>query len=124
MAQPVGKARANVWSGFETTSRGHQHPPKAAMTMVMKELARDLARHGIRVNAIAPGALPGGGNTNVTESFAAKIPMQRVGVAADIVGPAMALLSDRFCGYVTGVTLPVDGGLALYNWIPFADTDS
>jgi NAD(P)-dependent dehydrogenase (short-subunit alcohol dehydrogenase family) len=100
----------------------HYSASKAAMTMVMKELARDLAPHGVRVNAIAPGALPGGGNTNVTEAFAVKIPMQRVGVAADIVGPAVALLSDRFCGYVTGVTLPVDGGLALYNWIPFSET--
>jgi len=99
----------------------HYSASKAAMTMVMRELARDLAPFGIRVNAIAPGALPGGGNTNVTEEFAAMIPMGRVGRAADLVGPAMALLSNRFSGYVTGTTLPVDGGLAMYNWIPYAE---
>ena len=99
----------------------HYSASKAATTMVMQELARDLAPHGIRVNAIAPGALPGGGNTNITEEFAGTIPMRRVGVAADMVGPAVALLSNELCGYVTGVTLPVDGGLALFNWIPYAD---
>jgi hypothetical protein len=31
---------------------------------------------------------------------------------------ALALLSDRFAGYVTGTTVAVDGGIALYNWIP------
>jgi hypothetical protein len=31
---------------------------------------------------------------------------------------ATALLSDRFSGYVTGTTVAVDGGIALYNWIP------
>ena len=31
---------------------------------------------------------------------------------------ALALLSDRFSGYVTGTTVAVDGGIALYNWIP------
>ena len=30
---------------------------------------------------------------------------------------ALALLSDRFCDYVTGTVVAVDGGLALYNWI-------
>lgn len=99
----------------------HYSASKAAMSMVMQELARDLAPHGIRVNAIAPGALPGGGNTNITEEFAGTIPMRRVGIASDMVGPAVALLSNDLCGYVTGVTLPVDGGLALYNWIPYAD---
>ena len=35
----------------------------------------------------------------------------------------MALLSNRFSGYVTGTTLPVDGGLAMYNWIPQTEGD-
>jgi hypothetical protein len=38
-------------------------------------------------------------------------------VAEDIAGPAVALLSDRFCHYVTGTTMVVDGGIALHNWI-------
>ena len=99
----------------------HYSSSKAAMTMVMQELARDLAPHAIRVNAIAPGALPGGGNTNITDEFAGTIPMRRVGIASDMAGPAVALLSNDLFGYVTGVTLAVDGGLALYNWIPYAE---
>ncbi len=86
-----------------------------------RELARDLARHRIRVNALAPGAVPGGGNVNVTPEFAAMLPVGRVGTPDDMVGSAIALLSDRFCGHVTGQTLAVDGGLSLYNWIPFTE---
>jgi 3-oxoacyl-[acyl-carrier protein] reductase len=52
----------------------------------------------------------------------AKIPMRRTGTADDMAGAALALLSNRFSGYVTGTTLAVDGGLALYNWIPYAET--
>jgi NAD(P)-dependent dehydrogenase (short-subunit alcohol dehydrogenase family) len=90
------------------------------MTMVMKELARALGPAGIRVNALAPGAVPGGGAANITAEFGAKIPLGRTGTAEDMAAMAVALLSDRFSGYVTGTTVAVDGGLALYDWIPFA----
>lgn len=98
----------------------HYSAAKAGMTMVVKELARALGPSGIRVNALAPGAVPGGGASNMDDTFQPKrkIPLQRFGTAADMAGMAMALLSDRFSGYVTGATVPVDGGLALYNWIP------
>jgi NAD(P)-dependent dehydrogenase (short-subunit alcohol dehydrogenase family) len=98
----------------------HYSASKAGMTMVMKELARDLGPAGIRVNALAPGAVPGGGAANVTSAFAAKIPLGRTGTAEDMADTAVALLSNRFSGYVTGTTVAVDGGLALYNWIPFS----
>lgn len=97
----------------------HYSAAKAGMTMVVKELARALGPSGIRVNALAPGAVPGGG-ANLDDTFQPKrkIPLQRFGTPADMAGMAMALLSDRFSGYVTGATVPVDGGKALYNWIP------
>lgn len=100
----------------------HYSAAKAGMTMAMKELARALGPSGIRVNALAPGAVPGGGASNMDDSFQPKqkIPLQRFGTPADMAGMAIALLSDRFSGYVTGVTVPVDGGLALYNWIPMS----
>jgi len=44
------------------------------------------------------------------------------GPASDIVGPAIALVCDRFSGYVTGASPPVDGGLAFGSWIPLPDT--
>ena len=97
----------------------HYSASKAGMTMVMKELARQYGPAGIRVNAIAPGAIPGGGFATSDESFQPKrkIPLGRFGSAEDIAGPALALLSNRFSGYVTGETLVVDGGLQLFNWI-------
>ena len=97
----------------------HYSASKAGMTMVMKELARALGPAGIRVNAIAPGAVPGGGAANMDDAFGPrrKIPLQRFGTADDLGSAAVAMLSNRFMGYVTGVTLPVDGGLAGFNWI-------
>jgi 3-oxoacyl-[acyl-carrier protein] reductase len=97
----------------------HYSATKAGQTMLVKELARALGRDGIRVNAIAPGAVPGGGfNADVT-ALEAMIPLGRTGTPEDIAGMALALLCDRFSRYVTGTTVAVDGGLALYNWIPF-----
>jgi NAD(P)-dependent dehydrogenase (short-subunit alcohol dehydrogenase family) len=82
----------------------------------VKELARSLGRHGIRVNAIAPGAIPGGG-FNAPAGMVEKIPLRRFGTPADVAAMAVAVLSERFGGYVTGTTVVVDGGIALHNWI-------
>ena len=98
----------------------HYSASKAGQTMVVRELARALGPSGIRVNALAPGAVPGGGFNAAGMDFSGKIPMGRPGRAEDMAGPALALLSDRFSAYVTGTTLAVDGGLALFNWIPFS----
>ena len=95
----------------------HYSAAKAGQTMLVKELARALGPHGIRVNAIAPGAIPGGGFAADVAALEAKIAMGRTGTPEDIAGMAVALLSDRFSGYVTGATVVVDGGLALHNWI-------
>ena len=95
----------------------HYSASKAAQTMLVKELARAYGPAGIRVNGIAPGAIPGGGFSAGAYDFSGKIPLGRLGNAEDIAGPALALLSDRFSRYVTGTTLAVDGGLDLYNWI-------
>jgi len=96
----------------------HYSATKAGQTMVVKELARALGADGIRVNAIAPGAIPGGGFDASIASFAKMIPLGRAGTPEDIADMAIALLCDRFSRYVTGATVVVDGGLSLYNWIP------
>jgi 3-oxoacyl-[acyl-carrier protein] reductase len=95
----------------------HYSASKAAQTMVMKELARALGPDGIRVNALAPGAVPGGGFNAAAFDFSGKVPLGRLGKAQDLADMAIALLSDRFSGYVTGTTVVVDGGIALHNWI-------
>jgi 3-oxoacyl-[acyl-carrier protein] reductase len=96
----------------------HYSATKAGQTMLVKELARGLGAAGIRVNAIAPGAIPGGGFEADTAALEKMIPLGRTGTPQDIADMAVALLCDRFSRYVTGTTVAVDGGLALYNWIP------
>ena len=94
----------------------HYSASKAGETMLVKELAKALGPHGIRVNAIAPGAIPGGG-FNAPPGMVEKIPMRRFGTPADVAAMAVAVLSERFGAYVTGTTIVVDGGIALHNWI-------
>jgi NAD(P)-dependent dehydrogenase (short-subunit alcohol dehydrogenase family) len=94
----------------------HYSASKAGQTMLMKELARALGPSGIRVNAIAPGAIPGAGFKG-SPDLVQKIALGRVGKPADIAPMAVAILSERFGAYVTGSTVVVDGGLALYNWL-------
>lgn len=96
----------------------HYSATKAGQTMLVKELARAFGADGIRVNAIAPGAIPGGGFDAGIASFTKMIPLGRTGTPEDIADMAVALLCDRFSRYVTGTTVVVDGGLSLYNWIP------
>jgi NAD(P)-dependent dehydrogenase (short-subunit alcohol dehydrogenase family) len=98
----------------------HYSAAKAGQTMLVKELARALGPHGIRVNAIAPGAIPGGGfdaKAAGLDRLAKCTSLRRLGTPEDVAGMAVALLSDRFSAYVTGTTVVVDGGLALHNWI-------
>ena len=94
----------------------HYSAAKAGQTMLVKELAKALGPHGIRVNAIAPGAIPGGG-FQAPPAMVAKIPLGRFGTPADVAGMALAVLSERFGAYVTGASIVVDGGMALHNWI-------
>ena len=49
--------------------------------------------------------------------FSGMVPLGRLGTAEDMANMALALLCDRFAGYVTGTTVVVDGGIALHNWI-------
>ena len=94
----------------------HYSAAKAGETMLMKELAKALGPHGIRVNAVAPGAIPGGG-FNAPPAMVEKIPLRRFGTPADVAAVAVALLSEKFGAYVTGTSVVVDGGMGLHNWI-------
>ena len=94
----------------------HYSAAKAGQTMVVKELARALGPQGIRVNAVVPGAIPGGG-FNAPAGMVEKIPLRRFGTPADVAAMAVAVLSERFGAYVTGASIVVDGGIALHNGI-------
>jgi NAD(P)-dependent dehydrogenase (short-subunit alcohol dehydrogenase family) len=99
----------------------HYSAAKAGQTMLVKELARALGPHGIRVNAIVPGAIPAGG-FQAPPGMVEKIPLGRFGTPADIAAMAVAVLSERFGAYVTGASILVDGGIALHNWIEPSNT--
>ena len=93
----------------------HYATAKAGMLMLVKELAKALGAHGIRVNALTPGAVAAGGFVP-DAGLAAKIPLGRLAAADDIAAMGLAVLSERFGRYVTGADIVVDGGLALHNW--------
>ncbi|MEG0922813.1 MAG: SDR family NAD(P)-dependent oxidoreductase [Comamonas sp.] len=88
---------------------------KAAVEMLTKVMALELATQGIRVNAIAPGVML----TAMTEKtrqdpkhveyMLRRIPMKRYGDPGEIAGP-IAFLASPLASYMTGVVVPVDGG--------------
>jgi NAD(P)-dependent dehydrogenase (short-subunit alcohol dehydrogenase family) len=90
-------------------------PSKGAIKMFTQSLAQELAPAGVRVNALAPGVIetpmtaPTRENPERLKSFMTRIPMGRVGKTDDLIGPVIFLASDM-SRYVTGITLPVDGG--------------
>jgi 3-oxoacyl-[acyl-carrier protein] reductase len=93
----------------------HYSTSKAALAMLVKELARALGRHGVRVNALVPGAIAAGG-FKADPALARHIPLGRLGRGDDLAPMALAVLSNRISGYVTGASIVVDGGLSLMNW--------
>jgi NAD(P)-dependent dehydrogenase (short-subunit alcohol dehydrogenase family) len=107
----VASIAAYAGQGF---SLGYS-PSKGAIKMFTQSLAQELAPAGVRVNALAPGviATPMTAATREDpsrfEKFMTRIPMGRVGETEDLIGPVIFLASDM-SRYVTGITLPVDGG--------------
>lgn len=85
---------------------------KAAVRSLVQYFARDLGPTGGRANGLAPGRMKSDLMTvsgEAGDKFLQRLPLGRVGETGEIVGPAMFLASDM-SSYVTGVTIPVDGG--------------
>jgi NAD(P)-dependent dehydrogenase (short-subunit alcohol dehydrogenase family) len=87
---------------------------KAGLIHLTRVLALELARHQIRVNAIAPGYIRTDLNREFFESQAGqamirRIPQRRVGEASDLDG-ALLLLASQASRYMTGAVITVDGG--------------
>jgi 3-oxoacyl-[acyl-carrier protein] reductase len=88
---------------------------KGAITSYTRALARELAKDGIRVNAISPGVITTPfhdrySTPEALEAMRATVPMGRLGTAEECVGAALFLASDELSGYVTGQVLAINGG--------------
>lgn len=96
---------------------------KAALDQFTRCVALELAEKGVRVNSVNPGAI----DTNIhgylgferdsveynatMEAFAQMHPMGRIGQPEECVNAVAFLANDNLAAFVTGVTLPIDGGL-------------
>jgi 3-oxoacyl-[acyl-carrier protein] reductase len=94
--------------------QGAYSASKGGLNVLTGVAAKELARYGIRVNAVAPGAIDTGMIRTLPEDFHAKylkdIPLGRYGEPEE-VARTVAFLASSEASYITGHTLTVDGGL-------------
>ena len=101
---------------------------KAAVTNFTQWLAVHFAKSGIRVNAIAPGFFVTNQNRSLlfnadgtptarTGKILAATPMGRFGEADELIGTVEYLLDETKSGFVTGVTIAIDGGFSAYSGV-------
>ena len=88
---------------------------KAAVLNLTRNLARELAPHQVRVNALCPGFFPAEQNRAILdaqrkEDVLRHTPMKRFGDPEELIGAALLLLAPAAGSFITGTTLYVDGG--------------
>lgn len=83
---------------------------KAGVHALTGFLAKELAAHGVTVNAVAPGPIATPMTTNFPDSLRALIPVGRMGTAADVTA-AILFLAGREAGFITGEVLDLNGGM-------------
>lgn len=94
--------------------------PKAAITALMRGVALEEGRNGIRANCVAPGYIAGGIGQAIMDAVGEDtaatliraVPLRRMGTCAEIAD-AVAYLSSARASYITGTTLFVSGGMEL-----------
>jgi 3-oxoacyl-[acyl-carrier protein] reductase len=122
--RPMMKARAgriiNISSIVGVTGNPGQAnyaASKAGVIGMGKSVAQEVASRGITVNAIAPGFITTAMTDVLTDeqktALLAGVPMGRMGTSEEIAAAALYLASDE-AGYVTGQTLHVNGGMAMF----------
>ena len=91
---------------------------KGAVVSFTRGLARELAAHNIRVNALSPGLILTPFHERWTppammETLIKSVPMGRAGTAEECVGAVLFLASDQMSSYVTGQVIEVNGGMLM-----------
>lgn len=106
---------ASIASYLATGTSVGYSASKAAVRLLTQNLAQELAKDGVRVNALAPGPFvtamtaPTRENPERSASFLSRIPLGRYGEPEELVGPVIFLASPM-SSYITGATLVIDGG--------------
>ncbi|WP_419950521.1 SDR family NAD(P)-dependent oxidoreductase [Candidatus Palauibacter sp.] len=99
----------------------HYCVSKAGVEMLTKQMALELAPHGVRVNAVAPGLIETDLNRadiaqdEFRERRLARIPLRKIGVPDDVVGAVVYLASNDEASLVTGASLFIDAGQTIWG---------
>ena len=122
---------ASSMAGWDTSLKGAAYmASKEGVTGLTKSLALQLARYGVRVNAICPGVIntplsgdPPDKRQDRYDQFATRIPLGRVGLPEDVAA-AVAFLASADARHITGSMLLIDGGQTLQSWSNAPDLNS
>ena len=116
LIEELGKAKGAVVN-VTSIAGSRVHPfagaayatSKAALASLTREMAFDFGRHGIRVNAIAPGEIDTAMLSPGTEEIVERIPLKRLGSPNEVAAAIFYLCSEE-ASYITGAEIPVNGG--------------
>ena len=112
----INTASVASFRGNTTVPASSYTISKAGVVGITNQTAATYAAHGIRCNAICPGPIdtpilaPFFGDPDVRERFETMVPIGRIGTVHDVAALVLFLASDE-SGFITGASIPIDGGI-------------